>query len=177
MEHRGSEATTTEPAGRPSIPQSSRGDPPGGPAAEPRARRVTAKKPKRRRGVAVNDPVGDMLTRLRNAVGARHETVEIPTSRLKAEIAKILRSEGYISGFEPSGQNLLVRLKYSGKAPALTGIDRISRPGRRVYARRDEIPRVLGGLGTAIVSTSSGVMSGRAARRKGLGGEILAQVW
>lgn len=149
----------------------------GRPPADQRTRRVAPKKPQRRRGVAVNDPVGDMLTRLRNAIGARHETVEVPSSRLKAEIAKILKVEGYIAGYEPSGQTLVVRLKYSGKAPALTGIDRVSRPGRRVYARRDELPRVLGGLGTAIVSTSAGVMSGREARRRRLGGEILARAW
>lgn len=147
------------------------------PSEPPRARKVAAKKPQRRRGVAVNDPVGDMLTRLRNAVGAHHDTVEIPASRLKAEIARILKAEGYIAGVEPSGQSLVVRLKYSGKAPVLTGIDRVSRPGRRVYATRDEMPRVLGGLGISIVSTSAGVMSGKQARRKGLGGEILANVW
>ncbi len=170
MEQRAPEATTDQ-GGRAPAPQ-------GGPAAEARARRVAAvKKPRRRRGVAVNDPVGDMLTRLRNAIGARHETVEIPASRLKADIAKILKAEGYIAGLEPSGQSLVLRLKYSGKAPALTGIDRVSRPGRRVYATRNEMPRVLGGLGIAIVSTSAGVMSGRDARRKGLGGEILATVW
>ena len=146
--------------------------------AEPRARKAVApKKPAKRRGVAVNDPIGDMLTRLRNAVGARHETVEIPASRLKAELARILKDEGYISGYEPSGTSLVLRLKYAGKAPALMGVARVSRPGRRVYATRDEIPRVLGGLGVAIVSTSSGVMTGREARRKGLGGEVLAQVW
>jgi len=147
-------------------------------AADGRARKAAApKKPAKRRGVAVNDPVGDMLTRVRNAVGARHETVEIPASRLKADLAKILQDEGYISGFETSATTLTLRLKYAGKNSALTGVTRVSRPGRRVYARRDEIPRVLGGLGIAIVSTSSGVMTGREARRKGLGGEVLAQVW
>lgn len=170
MEQRASDATTTTEAARPPMP-------PAGPAAEPRPRKAAAKKPQRRRGVAVNDPVGDMLTRLRNAIGARHETVEIPASRLKADIARILKAEGYVAGVEPSGQSLVVRLKYSGRTPALTGIDRVSRPGRRVYATRDEIPRVLGGLGVAIVSTSAGVMSGKDARRKGLGGEILANVW
>ncbi len=171
MEQRATEGSaTTEHHGRPAIA-------PGGPAAEPRPRKVAAKKPQRRRGIAVNDPVGDMLTRLRNAIGARHDTVEIPTSRLKAEIARILTAEGYVSGVEPSGQKLVVRLKYSGRTPVLTGIDRVSRPGRRVYATRDEIPRILGGLGTSIVSTSAGVMTGRQARRKGLGGEILANVW
>jgi small subunit ribosomal protein S8 len=135
------------------------------------------KKPPKRKGVAVNDPVGDMLTRVRNAVGARHETVEIPASRLKAEVARILKDEGYISSVETSPTSITLRLKYAGKTPALTGATRVSRPGRRVYASRDEIPRVLGGLGIAIVSTSSGVMTGREARRKGLGGEVLAQVW
>jgi small subunit ribosomal protein S8 len=93
------------------------------------------------------------------------------------DLAKILLDEGYISGSETSGPVLTIRLKYAGRHPAITGVTRISRPGRRVYARRDEIPRVLGGLGIAIVSTSSGVMTGREARRKGLGGEVLAQVW
>ncbi len=162
--------------------QATRPDRTGEPApkrdAEPRPRRTAApKKPRPPRGTAVNDPVGDMLTRLRNGVGARHETVAIPASRLKAEIAKLLRSEGYIAGFEPTGRDLVVRLKYAGKVPALTGIERVSRPGRRVYARRGELPRVLGGLGTAIVSTSAGVMSGREARRRRLGGEVLATVW
>lgn len=145
--------------------------------ADSRTRRAAAKRPARRRGVAVNDPVGDMLTRVRNAIGARHDTVEIPASRLKAEVAKVLKAQGYIAGFESGVQSLTLRLKYAGKTPALTGVDRVSRPGRRVYARRDEMPRVLGGLGIAIVSTSAGVMTGREARRKGLGGEILATVW
>jgi small subunit ribosomal protein S8 len=145
--------------------------------AEQRARRVPPKKPAKRHGVSVNDPVGDMLTRLRNAVGARHETVEIPASRLKADIAKILKAEGYISGFDANATALTLKLKYAGKVPAMTNAERISRPGRRVYARRDELPRVLGGLGVAIVSTSSGVMTGREARRRRLGGEVLAQVW
>ncbi len=149
------------------------------PSAEVRPRRVTgaAKKPAKRHGVAVNDPVGDMLTRVRNAVGARHETVEIPASRLKTEVARILKGEGYITSYESNATTLTIRLKYSGKTPALTGVTRVSRPGRRVYGRRDELPRVLGGLGIAIVSTSAGVMTGREARRRGLGGEVLAQVW
>lgn len=145
--------------------------------ARPVRRAAAPKKPKRRRGVAVGDPVGDMLTRLRNAVGARHETAEIPASRLKAEIARILKAEGYITGFETTGSQLVVRLKYSGRTSALAGIDRISRPGRRVYVQRTEMPRVMGGLGVAIVSTSAGLMTGSDARRKGLGGEVLAQVW
>ena len=159
MEERGSDMATTE---RP-------------PAAGPR--KAAAKRPKRRSGITVTDPVGDMLTRLRNAVGARHDTVSVPASRLKGEIARILKAEGYVTGTEVSGQEIVIKLKYSGKTPALTGVERVSRPGRRVYATRDELPRVLGGLGTSIVSTSAGVMSGREARRKGLGGEILANVW
>jgi small subunit ribosomal protein S8 len=149
----------------------------GGEARPRKTAAAAPKKPAKRRGVAVNDPVGDMLTRLRNAVGARHETAEIPASRLKASVARILQDEGYIAGYETSATSLVLRLKYSGKTPALTGVQRISRPGRRVYATRDEIPRVLGGLGIAIVSTSGGVMTGREARRRRLGGEILAQVW
>jgi len=149
-----------------------------GPQTDARPRKTAGpKKAKRRAGVAVNDPVGDMLTRLRNAIGARHETVEIPASRLKAEIARVLKAEGYVSSVEESGPAIVLRLKYAGKVPALMGVDRVSRPGRRSYARRDELPLVLGGLGTVIVSTSSGVMTGREARRKGLGGEILAKVW
>ncbi len=142
-----------------------------------RPRRVATKRPRPPRGVAVNDPVGDMLTRLRNGIGARHETVTIPASRLKAEIARILKAEGYVAEFRVDGRELVVKLKYAGKASVLTGIERVSRPGRRVYARREELPRVLGGLGTAIVSTSAGVMSGREARRRRLGGEVLATVW
>ncbi|TMG45685.1 MAG: 30S ribosomal protein S8 [Chloroflexi bacterium] len=125
-----------------------------------------------------NDPVADMLTRVRNATGARHETVSVPTSRTKLEIARILRDEGFISGYEqPSAREILLRLKFVGKLPAVSGIRRISKPGLRVYARKTEMPRVLGGLGVVIVSTSSGVMTGRQAERKGLGGEILAYVW
>ena len=125
----------------------------------------------------MTDPIADMLARIRNATQSRHPRVDMPLSRLKVEIAKILKAEGYISGSEATGRALVLRLKYAGKVPALTGVDRVSRPGRRVYARRDELPRVLGGLGIAIVSTSAGVMTGYAARRKGLGGEVLARVW
>lgn len=168
-EPRAEGAETTRP------PADARGG--GGGGGAPPRRAAAAKKPAPRRGVAVNDPVGDMLTRLRNAVGARHETVELPASRLKAEIARILKAEGYITSYETSGEQIVVRLKYSGRTPALTGIDRVSRPGRRVYAQRTEMPRVMGGLGVAIVSTSAGLMTGTDARRRGLGGEILAQVW
>ena len=146
-----------------------------------RPARKPAAPPKKARpkGIGMpNDPVADMLTRVRNAVGARHETVSIPTSRTKLEIARILRDEGFISGYEqPSAREILLRLKFVGKLPAVSGIRRISKPGLRVYARKSEMPRVLGGMGVAIVSTSSGVMTGRQAERKGLGGEVLAYVW
>jgi small subunit ribosomal protein S8 len=152
--------------------------PPAEPLRPAAPRRAAApKKPPARRGVNVSDPVGDMLTRLRNAVGARHDKVEMPASRLKAEIARILQAEGYITGYEKAGDDLVVRLKYQGRTPVLTGIDRMSRPGRRMYAQKTEMPRVLGGLGIAIVSTSAGLMTGTDAQKRGLGGEVLARVW
>ena len=143
------------------------------------ARKPAPPKKARPKGIGMpNDPVADLLTRVRNAAVARHETVSIPTSRMKAEVARILRDEGYISGYEqPNARELVLRLKYLGKTSAVAGLRRISKPGLRVYARKDEMPRVLGGLGVAIVSTSSGLMTGREAERKGLGGEVLAYVW
>ena len=145
----------------------------------PARKPATPPKKARPKGIGMpNDPVADMLTRVRNATGARHETVSVPTSRTKLEIARILRDEGFISGYEqPSAREILLRLKFVGKLPAVSGIRRISKPGLRVYARKTEMPRVLGGLGVVIVSTSSGVMTGRQEERKGLGGEILAYVW
>jgi small subunit ribosomal protein S8 len=143
------------------------------------ALREQAPETARPKGIGMpNDPVADLLTRVRNAAVARHETVTIPTSRMKAEVARILRDEGYISGFEqPNARELVLRMKYIGKTAAVAGLRRISKPGLRVYARKDEMPRVLGGLGVVIVSTSSGLMTGREAERKGLGGEVLAYVW
>jgi small subunit ribosomal protein S8 len=181
------EVTTTTPEPQAPRPERAEGE-------APRPRRVIVPKARRPRGVAVNDPVGDMLTRIRNASGARHETVMIPSSRMKIEIARILKAEGFIGGYTteaaserkatkesevlPAGTQLVVRLKYiGGKTSAVSGIRRISRPGLRVYARKTEMPRVLGGLGVAIVSTSSGLMTGREAERKALGGEVLAYVW
>ena len=149
-------------------------------AARQTAKRAAAQKPKKPRvGGAPNDPLADMLTRVRNAAGARHETVTVPASRTKVEVAKILKAEGFISSFEqPSAREIVLKMKYiGGKVPAVSGLRRISRPGLRVYARKTEMPRVLGGLGIAIVSTSSGVMTGREAERKGLGGEVLAYIW
>ncbi len=128
--------------------------------------------------MTMTDPIADMLTRIRNAVGARHETVAMPTSRMKVEIAKILKTQGFIVGFDQADGTLTVKMKYiGGKVPAVSGIRRISKPGLRVYARKTEMPRVLGGLGIAIISTSSGLMTGRDAEKKALGGEVLAYVW
>lgn len=132
--------------------------------------------------MAQTDPIADMLTRIRNACRARHEQVEIPASRLKLEIAKILRAEGYIQGYEArddARQGVLVlTLKYGeGREPAIAGVRRASRPGRRLYVGNREVPRVLGGLGTAVLSTPAGPMTGREARRQGVGGEVLFYVW
>jgi small subunit ribosomal protein S8 len=131
--------------------------------------------------MTMTDPVSDLLTRIRNASAARHETVDIPASKLKLEITRILKEEGYISKFilnQDSKQDVIrIQLRYaSGKNPAITSIDRISRPGCRVYTRKDEIPSVLGGLGICIVSTSQGVLTGKQAQAKGLGGELLCSV-
>jgi small subunit ribosomal protein S8 len=143
------------------------------------ARKPAPPKKARPKGIGMpNDPVADLLTRVRNAATARHETVSVPASRMKAEVARILRDEGYISGFEqPNAREIVLKLKYIGKLPAVAGLRRISKPGLRVYAQKTEMPRVLGGLGIAIISTSSGLMTGRDAERKGLGGEVLAYVW
>jgi small subunit ribosomal protein S8 len=130
----------------------------------------------------LTDPVADMLSRIRNAIQARHQKVDIPASTLKTEIARILKEEGYIASFKPveeGGHKLLrVYLKYdASNAAAITNINRISRPGCRVYVGRTEIPRVLGGLGINILTTPRGVMTGRQARREGVGGELLCEVW
>src|SRR5215510_1502672 len=136
----------------------------------------------------MTDPISDMLARLRNAVSAKHSRVDVPASKLKAEIARILQDEGYIQGFrlveEPGQQGRqpqqLIRmfLKYGPRGErVITGLARISRPGRRVYLGVDEVPPVLGGLGTSILTTSRGVMTGRAARKAGVGGEVLCIVW
>jgi small subunit ribosomal protein S8 len=137
----------------------------------------------------MTDPIADMLTRIRNAVSARHPRVDLPASKLKAEIARILLDEGYISGYkfldgppERPGRKpkplIRVLLKYGpGGERVITGIQRVSRPGRRVYAGRGDVPYVLGGLGVAILTTSHGVMTGRAAQNAGVGGEVLCNVW
>jgi small subunit ribosomal protein S8 len=136
----------------------------------------------------MSDPISDMLTRIRNAVHGRHARVDMPASRLKAEIARILQDEGYIHGFklvEEAGakgqaprQLIRVFLKYGPHGErVISGIERISRPGRRVYLGVDDVPTVLGGLGTSILTTSRGVMTGRAAKKAGVGGEVLCNVW
>jgi small subunit ribosomal protein S8 len=132
--------------------------------------------------MSMTDPIADMLTRIRNGIQSRHDRVELPTSKLKVEIARILKSEGFISNYkliEDKIQPLLrIYLKYSQDGePVIHGIERISRPGRRVYRNKQDIPRVLGGLGLAIVSTSKGVLSGTEAVKNGVGGEVICQVW
>lgn len=128
------------------------------------------------------DPIADYLTRIRNAIRAGHDEVEIPFSNLKLEMSRILKEQGYIKGFgrRPAavGESIVVELKYTeDRRPVIFGIERVSRPGRRRYVDHESIPRVQGGTGTAIVSTSSGVMTGHEARAKGVGGEVVAYVW
>ena len=130
----------------------------------------------------MTDPVADFLTRLRNANSAYHETVSLPYSKLKANIAEILKSEGYVAGIKVEdaevGKTLTIDLKYGpNRERSLAGIKRVSKPGLRVYAKSTELPRVLGGLGIAILSTSSGLLTDRQAAKKGVGGEVLAYVW
>ena len=130
----------------------------------------------------ISDPIADMLTRVRNASRARHTEVVVPASRTKREIAKILQSEGFIAGFEEEqagpGHVLRLTLRYvDGKVPVVSGLKRVSKPGLRVYAAKTDIPRVLGGLGIVIVSTSQGIMTGAQAKKAELGGEVLAYVW
>ena len=130
----------------------------------------------------ISDPIADMLTRVRNASRARHTEVLVPASRTKREIAKILQSEGFIAGFAEEqagpGHVLRLQLRYvDGKVPVVSGLKRVSKPGLRVYAAKTDIPRVLGGLGIVIVSTSQGIMTGAQARKAQLGGEVLAYVW
>jgi small subunit ribosomal protein S8 len=130
----------------------------------------------------MTDPIADMLTRIRNAVRAKHPRVEMPHSKTKAAIAAVLQSEGYINGASAVEKGkfkvLRVALRYDGEGrPLISGIEMVSKPGRRVYAGHDEIPRVLGGVGTSIVSTPKGILSGREARKAGVGGEIICSVW
>ena len=133
--------------------------------------------------MAMTDPIADMLTRIRNGLQAGHETVEIPASKMKIEIARILKQEGFINNYSVAGDSakektITVELKYGpDKQKVITGLKRISKPGLRVYAKGDNVPRVLNGLGVAIISTSKGLMSDRDARKANLGGEVVAYVW
>lgn len=132
----------------------------------------------------MTDPIADMLTRIRNAVRARHSRVDIPTSRFKVEIARILEQEGYIAGFkqveatDSAPEVIRIQLKYGPRGEnVISGLERVSRPGRRAYVGRDDVPKVLGGLGTTILTTSQGVMTGRDAAKAGVGGEVLCNIW
>ena len=137
--------------------------------------------------MSVTDPIADMLTRIRNGVMAGHSQVAMPSSKIKAEIAKILKEEGFIEGFEvadgeKAGQKVLrVKIKYVGerreRRPVISGLERVSKPGRRIYTKKQDIPWVLSGIGVAILSTPKGVMTGQRARQLGVGGEILCKVW
>ena len=135
--------------------------------------------------MSMTDPIADFLTRIRNGIMAAHETVEIPASRLKTEMARILTEQGYLDGYDivpgrpgAAGEWIVVRLKYTEeRVSVISGLKRISRPGQRTYVDSKHIPKVLGGMGTAIVSTSHGVMTDHEARGAGVGGEVVAQVW
>jgi small subunit ribosomal protein S8 len=130
----------------------------------------------------MTDPIGDLLTRIRNAAEADHDYADVPASGFKTEIARILAEQGYIEGYETEaggpGPLLRVRLKYTeDRRPVISGLKRVSRPGRREYVPATDVPKVLGGMGTTIMSTSKGVMTGHEARREGVGGEVIAYVW
>jgi small subunit ribosomal protein S8 len=130
----------------------------------------------------LTDPISDYLNRIRNGLQADHEEVEIPSSRLKREMTRILKEQGYITDFkvEPArvGEVIKVRLRYTeDRDPVISGMDRVSRPGRRSYVPKNEVPRVFGGMGTTIMSTSRGVMTGHEARQRGVGGEVVAHIW
>jgi small subunit ribosomal protein S8 len=133
--------------------------------------------------MAANDTISDMLTRIRNAGLARHQTTEVPSTKVTRSIAQVLQAEGFIGEFseqeEGVAKMLVITLKYKGKTrrPIITALQRISRPGLRVYSNRKELPRVLGGIGIAVISTSSGIMTDRDARKNGLGGEVLCYIW
>lgn len=135
--------------------------------------------------MSMTDPIADFLTRIRNGIQAAHSEVVIPASRTKRELARILDEQGYIEGYEmrdgvpgDASEKLVVRLKYTeNRTSVISGLKRVSRPGQRIYVDSQHIPKVLGGMGTAIVSTSQGVMTGHDARRRGIGGEVMAEVW
>jgi small subunit ribosomal protein S8 len=132
--------------------------------------------------MSLSDPVADYLSRLRNAISAKHDKVDIPASKVKLEITRILKEEGYIQNYkvqeeEKKQGTIRVFLKYSDGTPVITGLKQVSKPGRRIYSNKDKIPKVVGGLGIAIVSTSRGIMTGDNSHKTGVGGEVLCQVW
>jgi small subunit ribosomal protein S8 len=133
--------------------------------------------------MAATDTISDMLTRIRNAGMVRHQTTDVPSTKMTRSIAEVLKLEGFISDYEEVGEgigkNLVIALKYKGKAkqPTITALKRVSRPGLRVYSNKKELPKVLGGIGIAIISTSQGIMTDRQARQQGVGGEVLCYVW
>ena len=135
--------------------------------------------------MSMTDPIADFLTRIRNGIQAAHESVVMPHSKLKVEMARVLREQGYIEGFDvrpaeggAAGDRLHIRLKYTeNRTSVISGLKRISRPGQRTYVDAQHVPKVLGGMGTTIISTSQGVMTGHDARKAGVGGEVVAQVW
>jgi small subunit ribosomal protein S8 len=132
--------------------------------------------------MTLSDPVSDYLTRIRNGLRAQHREVEVPASRLKKEMSRILKEQGYIVDYavepRPVGETIRIELKYTqDREPVISGMERVSRPGRRRYVNRTRVPRVFGGMGTAIVSTSRGVMSGHEANAEGVGGEVVAYIW
>ena len=132
--------------------------------------------------MSMTDPIADMLTRIRNGSTARHSVVEIPSSRMKVEIARLMTEQGYVVGYKVAqgehGQVILVELKYGkNRERVISGIKRVSKPGRRVYAKKESLPKVLGGLGTAIISTSRGLVTSAEARKQGLGGEVICFIW
>ena len=132
--------------------------------------------------MTLSDPVSDYLTRIRNGLRAQHREVEVPASRLKKEMSRILKEQGYIIDYavepRPVGETIRIELKYTqDREPVISGMERVSRPGRRRYVNRTQVPRVFGGMGTAIVSTSRGVMSGHEANAEGVGGEVVAYIW
>ncbi len=132
--------------------------------------------------MSMTDPIADMLTRVRNASSARHSNVEIPASKMKAEIARLMKEQGYITGYDVKtgehGDVIVVELKYGkNRERVISGIKRVSKPGRRIYAKKETLPKVLGGLGTAIISTSRGLVTSAEAQKLGLGGEVICFIW
>ena len=132
--------------------------------------------------MSMTDPIADMLTRIRNASSARHSSVEIPSSKMKVEIARLMTEQGYISGYQVKpgelGEIIIVELKYGkNRERVISGIKRVSKPGRRIYAKKESLPKVLGGLGTAIISTSRGLVTSAEAQKLGLGGEVICFIW